>query len=50
MSCKNCGGDMLGDGYTAVLLCENLSPEESEHMQVQYMAPDEGPIYCSDEE
>lgn len=41
MQCKNCGGSMIGDGYTVVLHCENA--EESEY---EFNAPDEGPVYC----
>lgn len=46
MKCKNCNGNMVGDGFSAVLHCENLAGEDSERIGVDYMAPDEGPVYC----
>ena len=39
MSCKNCGGDMIGDGYTVVLHCE--------YAEVDTLEPDAGPVYCT---
>jgi len=39
MSCKNCGGDMIGDGYTVVLHCE--------YSEVDYLESDAGPVYCT---
>lgn len=42
MSCKDCGGTMIGDGYTLVEYCEFVG----EDVDTSYMAPDEGPIYC----
>lgn len=38
-ACCNCGGTMVGDGYTIVLHCEYVDcPEDVE--------PDSKPIYC----
>ena len=45
MSCKNCGGEMHGDGYTSVRICEYAE----EPVDVAY-EPDAGPIYCNLEE
>lgn len=41
MKCPNCGGDMVGDGYTTVLHCESvdLGPEDA-------VEPDAGPVMC----
>lgn len=37
--CRNCGGTMVGDGYTIVLHCEYADcPEDIE--------PDGKPVYC----
>lgn len=44
-SCKDCGGDMIGDGYTVVEHCEN-AVEDS----YWFNEPDSGPIYCGFEE
>lgn len=41
MSCINCGGTLIGDGYTSVIHCENADTEA-----YCYAAPDEGPFYC----
>ncbi len=39
MTCPNCGGTMIGDGYTSVRHCENVDvPEDLE--------PDAPPVYC----
>lgn len=43
MSCPNCGGNMVGDGYTIVRSCENV--DLSDFMDVE---PDAEPIYCCD--
>lgn len=43
--CIKCGGEMIGDGYTAVAHCENAEEEDYE-----YHEPDAGPIYCHFEE
>jgi uncharacterized protein (DUF983 family) len=42
--CPECGGDLIGDGYTAVIHCESLEEEV-----YYYAAPDEGPFYCKQE-
>ena len=39
MICNNCGGDMVGDGYTMVIHCEHAEGYES-------YEPDAGPIDC----
>ena len=39
--CKKCGGTMLGDGYKTVEHCEFATNPE-----IDFMAPDEGPVYC----
>lgn len=41
MSCINCGGTMVGDGYSSAIHCENTDPE-----RYWYGAPDEEPFYC----
>jgi len=39
MTCPICGGDIIGDGYTMVLHCENAElPLDVE--------PDANPIFC----
>lgn len=40
--CKDCGGDMCGDGYTVVLHCEFIEDDEV----WKYHEPDANPIYC----
>lgn len=40
-SCVDCGGEMIGDGYTVVEHCE--SAEDDTYW---YNAPDDGPVYC----
>jgi uncharacterized protein (DUF983 family) len=42
--CPECGGELLGDGYTTVIHCENIEEEV-----YYYAAPDEGPFYCEQE-
>ena len=42
MTCRDCGGDMIGDGYSNVIRCEYSNEE-----QYIYAAPDEGPFYCN---
>ncbi len=40
--CKNCGGDMIGDGYTTVFHCENADWDSfCDH------EPDANPVYCN---
>lgn len=45
MSCPKCGGDLVGDGYTSVIHCEDAEEEDYWHN-----APDDGPVYCNFEE
>lgn len=40
MRCRNCGGTMVGDGYTTVYHCEFVDTSG------MYLEPDAGPIYC----
>ena len=40
-ACPNCGGQMIGDGFNSVRICEN-APEYPD------MEPDCGPIYCTE--
>jgi hypothetical protein len=42
-NCPNCGGSMIGDGYTSVYHCEFTDPPED-------CEPDSGPIYCKKED
>ena len=44
-SCKHCGDDLLGDGYTLPLHCVNALEEDW-----WYSAPNSGPYYCDFEE
>jgi hypothetical protein len=46
MKCINCNGDMHGDGYTSVIICENYDGTFASW----FAAPDEGPFYCDFEE
>ena len=39
--CKNCNGNMVGDGYRAVLHCENAEWEDFCDKE-----PDADPVYC----
>lgn len=41
MTCINCNGDMIGDGYTLVLHCEYADEELLEGLE-----PDANPVYC----
>ena len=41
MTCRNCGGSLLGDGFTVVLHCEN-----AEEADCQYREPDAAPVHC----
>ena len=45
MTCKKCGGDMIGDGYTMVFHCEFVDFEK-----VIDLEPDAPPVYCDYEE
>jgi hypothetical protein len=40
-SCKYCGDDMMGDGYTLPFHCINALEADW-----WYSAPDSGPYYC----
>lgn len=40
MRCINCGGVMVGDGFSAVLHCENVD-------YVGDREPDSRPVYCN---
>lgn len=42
MICKTCGGNMVGDGYTVALHCENVDPTGYE--------PDCDALHCTLEE
>jgi len=39
--CPHCHGELIGDGFTTVVHCENADQES-----YWYSAPDEGPFYC----
>jgi len=41
MNCRKCGGEMHGDGYKSVLICEYVEDTE------EVYEPDAGPIYCN---
>lgn len=38
--CPNCGGDLVGDGYTSVIHCEEVDPDP-------WLEPDANPVYCN---
>jgi len=39
MPCPNCGGELIGDGFTTCIHCENVdAPLDRE--------PDADPVYC----
>lgn len=42
-TCPKCGGSMIGDGYNTVYQCEYAELDLS-------LAPDEGPVFCDEEE
>ncbi|MCK5604355.1 hypothetical protein KAR91_20870 [Candidatus Pacearchaeota archaeon] len=42
MTCKVCGGTMVGDGYVTLLRCENIELD----MDMLSLEPDAGPIFC----
>ena len=44
-TCPKCGSDMIGDGYTSVIHCENVEDDE-----LQYLEPDAIPIVCNFED
>lgn len=37
--CRDCGGNIVGDGYTSVMRCENYDGDTD-------VAPDSGPLHC----
>lgn len=39
MPCPNCGGALVGDGYTVTVHCERVTLTSSE--------PDASPVYCT---
>lgn len=41
MYCIMCGGNMIGDGYSMVLHCENYEGD------IYDMEPDANPLYCA---
>jgi hypothetical protein len=41
MTCPNCGGNLVGDGYTVVLHCETI--------EVPSVEPDGHPVFCADQ-
>ena len=41
MSCPNCGGTMVGDGYMQLRHCEFARDEDCDGLE-----PDAGPVYC----
>lgn len=43
MCCKNCGGDMSGDGYSEVRHCENVD------VIGEGYEPDANPVFCEPE-
>lgn len=43
VTCRNCGGDMLGDGFTEVMHCENAEEES-----YRYETPDSNPVLCTE--
>jgi hypothetical protein len=40
MRCPNCGGTIIGDGYTIIRHCENIIDLPID------VEPDSGPMYC----
>ena len=44
MICPKCNGEMLGDGYTSVMQCENAEDVDA------YLEPDAEPVLCDYEE
>ena len=43
--CPNCGGDIIGDGYTYVAHCENAEEEDYEFCEA-----DAGTVLCRSED
>lgn len=42
MNCRDCGGDMIGDGYSVVQHCESIDKPEG-------VEPDAPPVHCGDQ-
>lgn len=38
-ACPHCGGDLLGDGFSTLIRCENYAGDVD-------VAPDSGPFFC----
>lgn len=45
MYCQKCGEELEGDGYRTIVRCPN-----SDDPEIDYMAPDEGPVFCDYED
>ena len=43
MNCPACGGDIVGDGFSEVMRCENVDIEI-----VMEFEPDSDPVYCGE--
>jgi uncharacterized protein (DUF983 family) len=41
--CPNCGGTLIGDGYTMVVHCENVDLDLENQPE-----PDSSPVYCDE--
>ena len=41
MACPICGGDIIGNGYTSVMHCENAND-----VAYELHEPDANPVYC----
>lgn len=39
--CPDCGGEIIGDGYSSVMHCEN-----ADETSYEYHEPDASPVYC----
>lgn len=47
-TCKHCGETLEGDGYTTVLRCPMIRPDDDDVFGCG--VPDEGPFYCTEED
>ena len=45
MICKECGEQMIGDGFNFAIRCPNSNPQLSE-----FNEPDTEPVYCNGDE
>ena len=45
LTCPHCGGDIVGDGYTTPLACENAAEEDLDGLE-----PDAAVVLCRKEE